>query len=52
MGIDPRHPERGASWNECTRCGECIQGCPGDAIKIKALVKAGKEPKTQEPPTK
>ena len=50
-GIDPRHPERGASWNECTRCGECIQGCPGDAIKIKALVKAGKEPKTQEPPT-
>lgn len=51
VGIDPRHPERGTSWSECTRCGECIQGCPGDAIKIKTLVKAGKEPQTQEPPT-
>lgn len=42
VGIDPRHPELGASWSECTRCGACIEVCPGDAIKIAAVV-SGKE---------
>ncbi len=38
QGIDPRHPELGSAWNECTRCGECIKACPGDAIKLAVLV--------------
>ncbi len=42
QGIDPRHPELGAAWSECTRCGECIKACPGDAIKLAALVREGK----------
>ncbi len=42
QGIDPRHPELGASWSECTRCGECIKACPGDAIKIATVVREGK----------
>lgn len=42
QGIDPRHPELGASWSECTRCGACIKACPGDAIKLAALVREGK----------
>ena len=42
VGIDPRHPELGTSWSECTRCGACIEGCPGGAIKLKAFVGAGK----------
>ena len=48
QGIDPRHPELGTSWNECTRCGECIDGCPGNAIKLKAFVGGGKLPETVE----
>ncbi len=42
QGIDPRHPELGASWSECTRCGACIKACPGDAIKLAAVVREGK----------
>ncbi len=38
QGIDPRHPELGSSWSECTRCGECIKVCPGNAIKLAVLV--------------
>lgn len=32
QGIDPRHPERGASWNECTKCRACVDSCPVGAI--------------------
>lgn len=32
--IDPRHPERGASFSECTRCASCIEACPGKAISF------------------
>ena len=46
QGIDPRHPQLGTSWNECTRCGECIEGCPGNAIKLKAFAGTGKLPET------
>ena len=48
QGIDPRHPELGASWSECTRCGECIKACPGDAIKLAVLV-SGKSAASQPP---
>ena len=44
QGIDPRHPELGTSWSECTRCGECIKACPGDAIKLATLVREGESP--------
>lgn len=33
-GIDVRHPERGASWSECTRCRECVDACPAHAISL------------------
>lgn len=46
QGIDPRHPQLGTSWNECTRCGECIEGCLGNAIKLKAFAGTGKLPET------
>lgn len=34
QGIDPRHPERGASWSECTKCRECVEACPASAIRM------------------
>lgn len=43
VGIDPRHPERGADWSECTKCRACVDGCPGHAISMPFL------PRAQEP---
>lgn len=40
QGIDPRHPELGSAWSECTRCTECIGHCPGNAITMPFLPKA------------
>jgi len=37
QGIDPRHPERGNSWSECTKCRDCIESCPGKAITMPFL---------------
>jgi ferredoxin-type protein NapH len=34
VGIDPRHPELGASWSECTRCRACVENCPTKAISM------------------
>lgn len=36
-GIDPRHPELGASWSECTKCRACADACPGHAITLPLL---------------
>jgi ferredoxin-type protein NapH len=46
QGIDPRHPELGSSWSECTRCTECIGHCPGNAISMPFLPKASNATKT------
>lgn len=43
VGIDPRHPELGASWSECTKCRACIDACPGGAISMPLM------PRKQEP---
>lgn len=40
-GIDPRHPERGASLSECTRCRACVEACPGHAISLPLLSRKG-----------
>lgn len=32
VAINPRHPELGTTWNECTRCRACVDACPGNAI--------------------
>jgi ferredoxin-type protein NapH len=37
MSIDPRHPERGNSWSECTRCRACVDNCPAHAIDMPLL---------------
>ncbi len=42
VGIDPRHPELGASWSECTRCRACIESCPGKAISMPLLPRVKK----------
>ncbi|MCD8317010.1 MAG: 4Fe-4S binding protein [Eggerthellaceae bacterium] len=33
-GINPRHPEAGAYWSECTKCRACVDNCPTHAIKM------------------
>lgn len=37
VGIDPRHPENGAPWSECTKCRACVEACPGHAISMPLL---------------
>jgi ferredoxin-type protein NapH len=39
-GIDPHHPELGASLSECTRCRACVDACPSGAMSIPFLAKA------------
>lgn len=39
VGIDPRHPDRGASWSECTKCRACVEACPGSAISMPLLAR-------------
>lgn len=51
-GIDPRHPERGASMSECTRCRACVEACPGRAISlplVAGLAKGASEVRNGKP---
>ena len=43
VGINPRHPELGTTFNECTRCRACADACPGHAITFPLIApkKAG-----------
>ena len=43
VGIDPRHPENGAGFNECLKCRECIESCPAHAITMPLLPKKADE---------
>lgn len=43
VGIDVRHPERGASWSECTKCRACVDACPAHAISMPLLPKAAND---------
>lgn len=47
VGIDPRHPELGTSWEECTKCRACVEACPAQAISMPLLPKKGASPKGQ-----
>ena len=38
-GINLRHTELGNSMSECTRCGECVDTCPSQAIRMPLLPK-------------
>lgn len=50
QGIDPRHPEQGASWSECTKCRACIDACPTQAISMPLLAcKQDKQEETHQP---
>jgi ferredoxin-type protein NapH len=33
-GIDPRHPERGSNWSECTKCRACVDACPTASLTM------------------
>jgi ferredoxin-type protein NapH len=56
QGIDPRHPERGTSWSECTKCRACVEACPTKSITMPFLCKkknhaeplSGSEPVSKE----
>ncbi len=37
--INPRHPELGSDFCECTKCRDCVEACPANAIKLSALPK-------------
>ena len=39
VAINPRRPELGTTWNECTRCRACVDVCPGNAITMPFLAK-------------
>jgi len=43
VGIDPRHPEQGAGFNECLKCRECVEACPAHAITMPLLPKREQE---------
>ncbi len=38
--INPRHPELGSDFCECTKCRDCVEACPSGAIKLAMLPKA------------
>ncbi|MCI8425712.1 MAG: 4Fe-4S binding protein [Adlercreutzia sp.] len=39
VAINPRHPQLGTTFNECTRCRACADACPGNAITFPLLSK-------------
>lgn len=39
VAINPRHPELGTTFAECTRCRACADVCPGNAISFPLLAR-------------
>lgn len=39
VAINPRRPELGTTFNECTRCRACAEVCPGNAISLPLMPK-------------
>jgi len=39
VAINPRHPELGTTFNECTRCRACADVCPGHAISFPLIAR-------------
>ena len=39
VAINPRHPELGTTFAECTRCRACADACPGHAISFPLLAR-------------
>ncbi len=39
VAINPRHPELGTNWSECTKCRACVDACPGKAISMPLIAK-------------
>ena len=39
VAINPRHPELGTTFAECTRCRACADVCPGHAISFPLLAR-------------
>ncbi|MEY8459705.1 4Fe-4S binding protein [Eggerthellaceae bacterium 24-137] len=49
VAINPRHPELGTTFNECTRCRACADACPGNAISFPLLTRKKAGATTLEP---
>lgn len=49
-GINPRHPELGASWSECTKCRACVEACPTHSITMPFLPQKGEGEKVEVAP--
>lgn len=39
VAINPRHPELGTTFAECTRCRACADACPGNAISFPLIAR-------------
>ena len=39
VAINPRHPDLGTTFNECTRCRACADVCPGHAISFPLIAR-------------
>ncbi len=46
--INPRHPQDGADFAECTKCFACVDACPGHAIKMPLLAPAVRKDASRE----
>ncbi|NHM13569.1 4Fe-4S binding protein [Xiamenia xianingshaonis] len=42
VGINPRHPSLGTSFNECLKCRACVEACPTEAIAMPLLPRKAK----------
>ena len=51
VGINPRHPELGTTFNECTRCHACADVCPGHAISFPLIARKTAGAPALEPTT-
>lgn len=49
VAINPRHPELGTTFAECTRCRACADVCPGHAISFPLIARKPAGAPTLEP---
>ena len=40
LGIDPRDPNGGVGFHECTKCRACVEACPAGAMSLPLLARS------------